>query len=223
LALFVALIRLDAAYDASPRDLRANWVPLVNLVVLSVAVTTAAVAVVVHALVPTIPWAAAIALGAIVAPPDATAATAILRHVKPPHRILTILEGESLLNDASALLIYRLALGALAASTFSIRTVAPTLLVVVAGSVLAGRVFAWLVLRRGLTVCVQMKKEEGPERGDVDDHQHDERRDHDLDLHSCTSPPARSSANPPWPSAAPTASASRICSDAISWLDAHAR
>jgi len=147
LALFVAPILLDAAYDASPRDLRANWVPLVNLVVLSVAVTTAAVAVVVHALVPTIPWAAAIALGAIVAPPDATAATAILRHVKPPHRILTILEGESLLNDASALLIYRLALGALAASTFSIRTVAPTLLVVVAGSVLAGRVFAWLVLR----------------------------------------------------------------------------
>jgi len=91
LALFVAPILLDAAFDASPRDLRENWVPLVNLVVLGVAVTTAAVAAVVHALVPTIPWAAAIALGAIVAPPDATAATAILRHVKPPHRILTIL------------------------------------------------------------------------------------------------------------------------------------
>jgi monovalent cation/hydrogen antiporter len=147
LALFVAPILLDAAYDASPRDLRQNWVPLVNLVVLGVTVTTAAVAFVVHALVPTIPWAAAIALGAIVAPPDATAATAILRHVKPPHRILTILEGESLLNDASALLIYRLALIALATRQFSIRTIAPTLLAVVAGSILAGRIFAWLVLR----------------------------------------------------------------------------
>jgi CPA1 family monovalent cation:H+ antiporter len=147
LALFVAPILLDAAFDASPRDLRENWVPLVNLVVLGVAVTTAAVAAMVHALVPAIPWAAAIALGAIVAPPDATAATAILRHVKPPHRILTILEGESLLNDASALLIYRLAVSTVAASTFSIGTIAPTLVVVVAGSVLAGRVLAWVVLR----------------------------------------------------------------------------
>jgi CPA1 family monovalent cation:H+ antiporter len=152
LALFVAPILLDAAFDASPRDLRENWVPLVNLVVLGVAVTTAAVAVVVHALVPAIPWAAAIALGAIVAPPDATAATAILRHVRPPHRILTILEGESLLNDASALLIYRLALGVLATSAFSIRTVAPTLLGVVVGSILAGRVLAWLVFRLTMNV-----------------------------------------------------------------------
>lgn len=147
LALFVAPILMDAAYDASPRDLRENWVPLVNLVVLSVAVTTAAVAVVVHTLMPAIPWPAAIALGAIVAPPDATAATAILRHVKPPHRILTILEGESLLNDASALMIYRLALGVLAARTFSVQAIAPTLVVVVAGSILAGRVLAWVVVR----------------------------------------------------------------------------
>ena len=60
------------------------------------------------------PWAAAVALGAIVSPPDAAAAMAVLRQLRPPHRILTILEGESLLNDASALLIYRLAVGAVA-------------------------------------------------------------------------------------------------------------
>ena len=65
------------------------------------------------------PWAPAIALGAIVAPPDAAAATAVLRQLRPPHRLLTILEGESLLNDASALLIYRLAVGAVAADGFS--------------------------------------------------------------------------------------------------------
>ena len=56
-------------------------------------------------------WAAAIALGAIVAPPDAAAATAVLRQLQLPHRLLVILEGESLLNDASALLIYRVAVG----------------------------------------------------------------------------------------------------------------
>ena len=62
--------------------------------------TTVAVAVVARTLIPAMPWAAAIALGAVVALPDAAAATAVLRPMKPPHRLLTILEGESLLNDA---------------------------------------------------------------------------------------------------------------------------
>ena len=112
LALFVAPVLVDAAYDASLRDLRDNWAPLLGLVVFAVGLTTAAVAVVAHWLVPEMPWAAAVALGAIVAPPDAVAATAVLRTLRPPQRILTILEGESLLNDASALLIYRVAVSA---------------------------------------------------------------------------------------------------------------
>src|SRR5262245_34177812 len=91
LALFVAPVLLDAAYDASLRDLRDNWVPVTSLVVFAVGLTTAAVAVVVYALIPAIPWAAAIALGAIVAPPDAVAATAVLRPLRPPQRLLTIL------------------------------------------------------------------------------------------------------------------------------------
>src|SRR6476619_180021 len=75
LALFVAPVLLDAAFDASPRDLRANW--------RAVTLTIVVVAVVAHALVPNLPWAAAIALGAIVAPPDAAAATAVLRQLRP--------------------------------------------------------------------------------------------------------------------------------------------
>src|SRR5947207_12243791 len=71
LALFVAPVLLDAAYDASPRDLRDNWAPVTCLVVFAVGLTTIAVAVVTRALVPAMPWAPAIALGAIVAPPDA--------------------------------------------------------------------------------------------------------------------------------------------------------
>jgi len=92
--------------------------------VFAVGLTTAAVALVVRTLLPGMPWAPAIALGAVVAPPDAAAATAVLRPLRPPHRLLTILEGESLLNDASALLIYRLAVEAVAANGFSISTVA---------------------------------------------------------------------------------------------------
>ena len=104
LAIFLAPILLDAAYDASPRDLKDNWAPLVGLVVCAVGLTTFAVGLVVRALVPAMPWAPAIALGAIVAPPDAAAATAVLRPLRPPHRLLTILEGESLLNDALSLI-----------------------------------------------------------------------------------------------------------------------
>ncbi len=147
LALFVAPVLLDAAYDASPRDLRDNWLPVAGLVVVAVSLTTIAVAVVARALMPTIPWAPAIALGAIVAPPDAAAATAVLRQLRPPQRILTILEGESLLNDASALLIYRLAVGAVAVNAFSIRAVAPAFMLAVAGSVVAGPMLGWLTLR----------------------------------------------------------------------------
>src|SRR5688572_12245758 len=125
LALFVAPILLDAAYDASLRDLKDNWAPVTGLVVFSVGLTTLAVAFVARALVPGMPWAPAVALGAVVAPPDAVAATAVLRQLQPPHRILTILEGESLLNDATALLIFRLALGAVEADGFALDALGP--------------------------------------------------------------------------------------------------
>jgi CPA1 family monovalent cation:H+ antiporter len=146
LALFVAPVLLDAAYDASPRDLKDNWAPVTGLVVVAVGLTAIAVALVARALLPGMPWAPALVLGAVVAPPDAAAATAVLRQLNPPHRILTILEGESLLNDASALLIYRLAVGA-AAGGFSISAVAPTFLLAVAGSIAAGPALGWLAIR----------------------------------------------------------------------------
>ncbi len=147
LALFIAPVLLDAAYDASPRDLRDNWLPVTGLVVFAVGLTTVAVAFVARLIVPELSWAPAIVLGAVVAPPDAAAATAVLRHLRPPRRILTILEGESLLNDASALLIYRLAIGAVAAGSFSLATVAPAFLLAVAGSVVVGPVLGWLMLQ----------------------------------------------------------------------------
>ncbi|MEW6767402.1 MAG: sodium:proton antiporter [Pseudomonadota bacterium] len=142
LALFVAPVLLDAAFDTSMRDLRINWFPVSMLVLVAVAITTATVAYVAHWMVPAMPWAAAVALGAIVAPPDAAAATAILRSIKLPHRILKILEGESLLNDASALLIYRVAVGAAMASSLSAGKVVPELAVAVIGSLAMGYLLA---------------------------------------------------------------------------------
>jgi len=150
LALFVAPVLLDAAYDTSVRDLKNNWAPVASLVLVAVGLTTAAVAVVAHALVPSLPWAAAVALGAVVAPPDAAAATAVLRQVRLPRRLLTIVEGESLLNDASALLIYRLAVGAVAAGAggaFSLGKIAPAFLLGIAGSVVVGPILGWAYLR----------------------------------------------------------------------------
>src|SRR5436305_5527644 len=139
LALFVAPVLLDAAYDTSLRDLKRHWAPVTSLVLIAVGLTTLAVAWVVHGLGPTIPWAAAIAIGAIVAPPDAVAATTVLRDVKLPHRVAVILEGEALLNDASALLIYRLAVAAaLAGGAFHTEAVAPVFVLSLLGSVVAG-------------------------------------------------------------------------------------
>lgn len=138
LTLFVAPVLVDAAYDTSLRDLRANWRPVAGLVVAAVGTTVVAVALVARWLVPDMPWPVAIALGAIVAPPDAAAATAVMRQVKLPHKLLKILEGESLLNDASALLIYRLAIMAMLMGHLSPGNFVPVLLLTLVGSLVFG-------------------------------------------------------------------------------------
>jgi len=146
LALFVAPVLLDSAFDASQRDLRNNWRQIASLALGAVALTVAVVALVAHALVPGVPWAAAIALGAIVAPPDAAAATAVLKQLRPPHRLLVILEGESLFNDASALLIYRIAVGATVTGALFGWHVIPMMLFVTVGSFVLGVVLSRVVL-----------------------------------------------------------------------------
>jgi CPA1 family monovalent cation:H+ antiporter len=152
LALFVAPVLLDAAYDTSVRDLRQNWIPITCLVVAAVGITTFAVAWTAHALVPGMSWAAAIALGAIVAPPDAAAASAILKQLRLPHRLLVILQDESLLNDASALLIYRIAVLAVVSGGLNFGTVIPISLLSIVGSVFAGYLLARLSMRYFLNI-----------------------------------------------------------------------
>ncbi|MDB5829160.1 MAG: Na+/H+ antiporter [Variovorax sp.] len=145
LALFVAPVLLDAAYDTSLRDLRANWKPVAGLVIAAVGTTVIAVALVARWLVPGMPWPVAIALGAIVAPPDAAAATAVMRQVKLPHKLLKIIEGESLLNDASALLVYRLAIMTMMAGHLGFGSFAPVFLLTVFGSLAAGVACAYVL------------------------------------------------------------------------------
>jgi CPA1 family monovalent cation:H+ antiporter len=118
LALFVAPALLGAAFDTSPRGLRGNAIPVGSLAVVAVALTTAVIAFLGWRFAG-LPIAAAIALGAIVAPPDAVAANEVLWHLRIPQRIGLVLQGESLLNDATALLTYRPAVTA-AAGSFSL-------------------------------------------------------------------------------------------------------
>ncbi len=151
MALFIAPAIVDAAFDASPRDLRENWIQISSLVLVAVLLTVAAVAVVARRLVPDLPWSAAVALGAVVAPPDPVCASAVLGRLSPPRRLLVILEAEGLLNDASALLVYRLAIGAMLGTALTAGGAVPLLLASTVGSVALGWAFAraylWLTRR----------------------------------------------------------------------------
>lgn len=116
--VFLPPLLWAAAYFTSWRDFRANVRPIILLAVGLVMATAAAVASVAHAVLPGLGWAGAIILGAIVSPPDAVSATAIMKQLYLPRRIVTILEGESLVNDATALVLYRAALLAAVSGTF---------------------------------------------------------------------------------------------------------
>jgi Na+/H+ antiporter len=146
LALFVAPAVLQTAFDLPPRELARNWLPLASLAVLLVVATTAAVAVAGWALAG-LPWAAAAALGAIVAPPDAAAATAVLRQFKLPRRTMVVLQGESLLNDAVALLIFGVAVAAASdTSTEGWGHSIPALLLAVPGGAILGALMGFVNL-----------------------------------------------------------------------------
>ena len=116
--IFLPPILWSAAYFTSLRDFRLNLRPITLLAVGLVVVTTAAVAVVARAVIPGMSWPVAFALGAIVSPPDAVAATSIARKLRIPYRLVTILEGESLVNDAAALILYRVAIATAVTGVF---------------------------------------------------------------------------------------------------------
>lgn len=145
--LFLPPILWAAAYGTSFRDFKANLQPITLLSVGLVLVTTAAVAFAARALLPGIPWAVAVALGAIVAPPDAVAAEAIITRLPVPRRVVSILAGESLVNDASALTLYRTAVAAAVTGFFSPGEAIVRFFVDAGIGALVGIFVGWLVVR----------------------------------------------------------------------------
>lgn len=148
LALFLPPLLQASAYRTDWPAFRFNLRPILLLAVGAVFFTAAAVAVVAHFLMPSLSWWAAITLGAIVAPPDAVAAAAVLKQVKLPKRIVTVLEGESLINDASSLVLYRFAVAATLAGSFSLGGGA----VQFVGSAVGGALAGWAVGRVAMRI-----------------------------------------------------------------------
>lgn len=141
MTLFVAPALLLAAFETSLHELRHNWLPLLALAVFAVLLTTAAVAWL-GVSVAGLPLAAAIALGAVVAPPDAAAAQAVLGRLGLPRRTLVILQGESLFNDAIALLLFGGAVTLAQGTGHPLRALTGVLLQV-PGGVLLGAAVGW--------------------------------------------------------------------------------
>jgi len=142
LVLFLPPLLTSSAYFTAWRDFRANLRIILQLAVGAVVFTTLAVGVVAHLVVPGLPWAACFALGAIVSPPDAVAAKAVLAGLRLPRRIVVLLEGESLVNDATGIVLFRLAVAAAMTGTFSLAGAAGSFVLLSAGGVVAGLAFA---------------------------------------------------------------------------------
>ena len=142
--IFLPPLLYSAAFFASLRDLKYDLRSISLMAVGLVIATACAVAVVAHALIDGLPWAAAFALGAIVAPTDPLAAIEVGRRVGLPRRLATILEGESLINDGTALVIYRVAVVAVG-GTFSLADAGARFVLGAAGGIAIGLAVGWVI------------------------------------------------------------------------------
>jgi monovalent cation/hydrogen antiporter len=145
LLIFLPPLLYSASFFASLRDLRRNVGTISMLSVGLVLLTCVAVAVCIHAVVPDMSWPAAFVLGAIVSPTDPVAVTAIAGRIGIPRRVVTVTEGESLINDATAIAAYRVAVVAVTAGTFSVWDAGGRFLLGAAGGVAIGLAVGWAV------------------------------------------------------------------------------
>jgi len=147
LLIFLPPLLFNAAYTSSIRELRSQMRAITVTSIGLVLVTTCSVAIVAHSAIAGLPWAAAFALGAIVSPTDPLAATAIMRRLGVPRRLTSVIEGESLVNDGTALVAYRTAVAAATGGTFDLLQATGDFVVDVAGGIAIG-VIAGVVLVR---------------------------------------------------------------------------
>jgi CPA1 family monovalent cation:H+ antiporter len=145
--LILPPILQSAAFLTPVRDLRAQARPVLSLAVGLVLLSTCVVAIGAHWIVGGLSWPSAFVLGAVVSPPDAVAATSVAERLHLPDRVVRILEGESLLNDATALVTYRVAVTAAVSGTFSLPHALGEFALAAAGGLLVGLLAGWLVVQ----------------------------------------------------------------------------
>jgi Na+/H+ antiporter len=138
LVLFLPPLLMDGAYFTSLGRFRRHLPGILSLAVGTVVFTTLAVGMAAHWLAPELPWAACFALGAIVSPPDAVSARAVLKGVTLPRRLTALLEGESLLNDATGLILFRFAVAATLSGVFHTGEAVRSFVAVAIGGVIVG-------------------------------------------------------------------------------------
>ena len=146
LLLLLPPLLYSSGVGMSWNGFRANLRPIMLLAIGCVLFTAAAVAATGHWLLG-MPWAVGFVLGAVVSPPDAVAPMAIARQLAVPQRILTVLEGEGLVNDATALILFSFALAAVESGRISIATAAASFVLIVVGELLWGVAVGWTMLR----------------------------------------------------------------------------
>ena len=156
LMAFLPPLLMSGGWFTAWVDFRANLAAIGLLAIGAVAFTTAIVGIVAHQLVPTLPWAICFALGAVVSPPDAVAASAVLKRLSLPGRLTATLEGESLLNDASGLVLFRFAVAAALTGSFSALDATVSFFTVSVGGVALG----WLAGRTGAALLARLRDSE---------------------------------------------------------------
>lgn len=144
LLVFLPPLLFIAATDTPIRELRANAAPITRLALGLVVFTMVVVAIVAQAITPELGWAAAFTLGAIVAPTDALAATSVLRRLGASRVVITLIEGEALFNDATALVAYRAGVIAVASGTFVLLSAVTGFAIAAVGGIAIGLVVGWL-------------------------------------------------------------------------------
>lgn len=142
--LFLPPLLYAEAYFTSWQEFRANLRPISLLAIGLVLATTGAVAAAAHWAIPGVSWPAAFVLGAVVAPTDEVAASSVIRRLGMPRRLITIIEGESLINDAVSLVLYRLAVAAVVRRAFSLAQAGMQFVLVSVGGVGIGLAAGWL-------------------------------------------------------------------------------
>jgi CPA1 family monovalent cation:H+ antiporter len=152
LVIVLPLLLYSAALNASLLEIRANLRAIISLSVVLVLITTVVTGVALQAVVPGLPIAAALALGAAVAPPDPVASLAVAQRAGLPPRLITLIEGEGLLNDATALTAFEVAVAAATGEGFSLGGASLRFVLAAVGGVGVGLAVAWLIrlVRRGI-------------------------------------------------------------------------